>query len=346
MPTLGRLWAGRIFGTNTGNVFLELGGTDDVITGTARLMDTVFGLSVYRVSGTFDDTLRLTAAPTQVEPGIDAGTIEVTAALTPEGNLRGEWRSSLGTAGTFEAYPHDGAAEAQRSAGTSQVPEQVYTSTVALGALRLYANDLWSLAQFIKKEFLIGRVVVTYEVRGNEVSKYLEDFQGEAPSLMELRRLKLAIQEPEAYGINRVVIVDLNAAGQNEVRVQGINESWVVGKCQAIARMLRPFENPLVTTFKKFGLTLNQLIFLAMLVVIPAISSMWSRAAFVAVVVLLMAALYQLHNRFIPSAALYFGQREPSFFQRLWPSLASWLIAASASLAAALAYYWLTRNAG
>jgi len=188
-------------------------------------------------------------------------------------------------------------------------------------------------------------MVVTYAVRGNEVTKYLEDFQKEATALGELRRIKLTIQEPEAHGINKVVIVDLNALGQNDIRVQGINESWVVGKAEAVARMLRVFEKGLVTTYKKFGLTLNQIIFLAMLILIPAIDSLWQRAAFVAFVVLLLGILFWLHGRFIPSVALYFGEREPTVLQRMWPSLAYWLIAATASLAAAFAFYWLTRSA-
>lgn len=109
--------------------------------------------------------------------------------------------------------------------------------------------------------------------------------------------------------------------------------------------MLRVFENALVTTYKKFGLTLNQIIFLAMLVLIPAIASLWQRAGFVVFVVVLLAVLFRLHGRFIPSAALYFGEQEPTIFQRMWPSPASWLITATASLAAAFVFYWLTRRA-
>jgi len=83
MPTLGRLWAGRIFGTNTGNLFLELDSTGNEIAGTARLMDTVFGLTVYRVAGSFDGTLRIRGEPTQAPPGVNTGPIEATAVLTP-----------------------------------------------------------------------------------------------------------------------------------------------------------------------------------------------------------------------------------------------------------------------
>jgi hypothetical protein len=343
MPTLKRLWAGRVFGTNTGNLFLEFDSTDDdKISGTIRFMDSTFGLTVYRVAGSFDGKLLLKGEPAQTPEGADAGLLEITGVLTPEGNLRGGWRSSIGTAGTFEAYPHD--VPDRRADDGVQVPEQIYTSTRTLGALRLYANDFDKLTQFIKEDFIIGRMVVTYSVRNNEVTKYLEDFQKEVPTLGQLRRIKLSIQEPEAHGINKVVVLELNWLGQNEIRVQGINELWVVGKAEAIASILRTFERGLVTTYRKFGLTLNQAIYLAMLILIPAIASLWQRTLFVGVVVLLLAALFQLHSHFIPNATLYFGEKEPTTFQRVWPSLLSWLSAVTASLAAALVFYWLTRK--
>lgn len=344
MATLGRLWAGRVFGTNTGNLFLELECSGVAVSGTARFMDPVFGLTVYRVSGTFDDVLHLSGEPTQVQPETNAGNLNVTARLTPDGSLRGEWKSTLGTAGTFEAFPHDSTHSEQRQAVGHQSPEQIFTSAVSLGALRLYAKDVELLAAFIKKDFLAGRLIATYSVRGNEVSRYFEDFEREAPTLGELRRIKLTIQEPDAHGINKVVTVDVDAAGANEVRVQGVNESWVVGKAEALARTLRTHEKGFVTTYRKFGLTLNQLIFFAMLVFIPAIGSIQSRALFVGVVALLMIALFHLHNRYIPNALLYFGDREPSAFQRWKPAIGSWLIAATAALAAALVFWWLTRN--
>lgn len=345
MGALGRLWAGRIYGTNTGNLFFELNTSGGEVSGTARLMDTLFGLTVYRVTGSFDEILCLHGEPTQSEPSVKTGSIDVTAVLTPDGHLRGEWRSSIGTAGTFEAYPHDVPAPNQRAeSGMTQVPEQIYTSTINLGALRLYAKDVWELAKFIQKDFVVGRMLVTYTVRGNEVTKYLEDFQREAAALGELRRIKLTIQELEAHGINKVVVVDLNSLGRNEIRVQGINESWVVGNGEAIARMLRVSEKGIVTTYKKFGLTLNQIIFLVMLVLIPAIASLWQRAVFVLFVGLLLVILFRLHSRFIPSAALFFGEKEPTVFQRAWPSLVSWLITVTATLAATLLFFWLTRR--
>lgn len=226
---------------------------------------------------------------------------------------------------------------------TTALPEQFYSSTVVFGAVRIYADDLWELVEFIRKDFVVGRPIITYAVRGNEVTKYFEDFRKDASTLGELRRFKLVIQEPEAYGINKVVVLELSAFGQNEVRVQGINESWVTGKAEATARHLRKFEKGLVTTYKKFGLTLNQAIFLAMLVLIPAIQLLWQRAVFVVTVVVLLTILLAIHRRFIPNPILYLSKKEPTLLERAWPSVLSWLLGIAASLIAAWIFKWLTR---
>jgi len=47
MTRLANRWAGRIYGTNTGNVFLELNQDGDNIAGNLRILDSVFGVSVY-----------------------------------------------------------------------------------------------------------------------------------------------------------------------------------------------------------------------------------------------------------------------------------------------------------
>lgn len=356
MPALAKLWAGRIFGTNTGNFFLDLDSSDEgALTGTLRLMDTLFGLAVYNVTGRFDGsgiTLRGDPVPTAKPPAVSNGTIEVTGNLTAEGNIRGTWSSSLGTGGAFEAYPHDQAAANNPGPGPQptsaahsapEPPEQLFLSSVPVGALRMYQGDLWRLIDSIRSDFLIGRPIITYTVRENQVSKYLDDFRAEAATLGQLKRFKLTIQEPEAYGINKVVVLDLDAFGQNELRVQGINESWVTGKSEVISRMLKNFENKLLSAYRRYGLFFNSLLFFAMLVVIPALQSTEQRAIFVAGIVAILFCLFKVHQRFIPHAILYLSDEQPNWFRRTWPSILSWISALTAALAAALVFWWLTK---
>jgi hypothetical protein len=346
VSNIGKLWAGGAYGTNTGNLYIELVKTGPDVTGTLRFMDNAFGLAIYRIEGTFDqETLRIAGKPEKSAEGVELGDLEIESKLTPEGNLRGTWTTTLGNGGTFVAFPHDTAVSSQHWSRGAPVPEQIYTRNLSLGAVRLFAEDVTQLFQHIQQDFVSGRLVVTFNVRGSEVTKYAEDFLQDSQSLGPLKYLKVMIQEPEAYGINRLVVVELNAFGGNEVRVQGIQESWVIGKAEAIAALMMRNQSTLITTYKKFGLNLNQGIFVAMLVAMPSITKWTERALFAVAVFALLAALLWLHAKFIPNATVRMEVERPTLFARTWPTLLSWLVAATASLVAALMFYWLTRNA-
>ncbi len=155
--------------------------------------------------------------------------------------------------------------------------------------------------------------------------------------------LKILIQEHEAYGINRVVVIELRAYGQSEIRVQGVQESWVVGKAETLFSMLKRNESTLVTTYKRFGLNLNQFVFIGMLVVMPSISTWQHRGIFAIAVFALLTFMLWLHARFIPNASIKMTEAKPTWISRTWPSLISWIGAIASSLIAALIFYWLTK---
>lgn len=344
MGTLTKLWAGRIYGTNTGNLFLSLEEIGPTLRGTLRILDSQFGVASYAIVGSYGEEISLNGTPLQAHEGIALGTILVNAHLTAEGNLRGQWESSLGTAGTFEAFPHEQDSISQSLGDRQVVPEQIYTHNIKLGALTLYEADVRAILATIRNDFLSGRPIVTYSVGAGEVTKYADDFFSETTGLSTLSYLKLQIQEPEAYGINKIIVIELQAYGINEVRVQGTNESWVIGRAEVLATFLRKHQNFLATGYKKYGLNLNQVIFMALLVVIPEIESLANRAIFVVVVFALLAILLQLHMRFIPNARIHFGNTTQNVFSRLIPTILSWFFAIAASIVAAYLYTWMTSS--
>lgn len=336
MAGMGKLWAGRLFGTNIGNLFVELDAVDGDFTGTVRFMDDRFGLVTYSIKGTFDGTnIQFAGKCTQSPEGIVNGEISARGILTPEGQLRGQWSSTIGTGGTFILHPHDSNDEAASKAGL--LPERLHLATRTLGAIRLYSEDVQELIGFLSKDFSQGRVVVTYRQRGNEISRYASEMADDLTRLGELRYVKLQIQEPEAYGINRLAIVELNAEGANEVRVQGVQESWVIGKAESVSSLLRIHQKALSTTFRSFGLNINGLLALAALVALPELS-IGRRVVFVLAVAIIAGLIVQAHKRLIPNAMIYLTPRRPSALERAWPQMLSWIIAVSSALVASIVY--------
>ncbi len=186
MTQLGKLWAGRVYGTNTGNLFVEFDEVEPQVVGRLRFLDALAGIAVYSVKGTFADRLVLTGELVQGGEPENHGTLTIDARLTSDGHLRGTWNSTIGTGGTFELLPHDLAIAPEQRKLDQTGPEQLYTRRLTLGAVKLYANDVLALLQYMTEEFVAPRPVVAYRVRGNEVAKYAADFVNEFSVIGEL----------------------------------------------------------------------------------------------------------------------------------------------------------------
>lgn len=342
MSELATNWAGRLYGTNTGNIFIGLKQEGAAVSGKVRFLDDRFGLTIFNGQGTFGDKLSLELTPIQSPEGIAVGNARVIAQLQPDGTLAGTWETVIGTAGTFRAWPH-GDAFAQDTTSKGE-PEQVFNRNIEIGAIRLFSKDLERLLEVVKKDFTQGRLIVTYPQRGNHVTKYAEMFLKQMSELGETRELKIAIQEPESGGINRTVNVDLLEQGNSAVRVSGTNESWVVGKAESISKALRQYQSNVITGYRKYGLNLNSVIFLAMLVFIQDIPTILNRIFFVIAILTLLYILLGIHKKAIPNTIVFLEDKQPSSFQRVWPSIVSWLIGISSSLVAAFIYQLLTSS--
>jgi hypothetical protein len=338
MLKLANRWAGKIYGTNTGNVFLELNQNESKLSGTLKIMDDIFGVSTYSCNGDVSEVgVTLYCEPSEVIEGMRIGNVSVFASISKDGRLTGDWSSEIGTAGTFNIFPHN----LDDIQSKSDIPEQIFNKTIPIGSLRLFKEDIVNLINFMKKDFIEGRVIVTYSQRGSQLTKFADDFINKSHDINELKYFKAVVQEPEAHGINRVAVVELFVSGTSEIRVSGINESWVLGKAECIFQTLKPKQNHFVTTYKKYGLNLNGLIFFSMLVFIPEIVTVVNRAIFVLVVFLLLNVLLFVHAKIIPNTLIYMQENKPNFFHRVWPTLLSWLVAASSSVTAAYIFMLL-----
>lgn len=201
----------------------------------------------------------------------------------------------------------------------------------------MFAEDVRELIGFLSRDFSQGRVIVTYHERGNEITRYATDFESDLTKLGDLRYLKLVIQEPEAYGINKLALIELNAMCTNEVRAQGVQESWVIGKAEAVASQVRLSQNTLSTTFRKFGLNINGVLAVFALAAVPELS-FWRLVIFLFVVAFVAWVVTKLHARFIPNALISLSARKLSWIDRVWPQIISWLLAVLSALVAAIAY--------
>jgi hypothetical protein len=103
MQDIAGKWVGTIQGTNNGSVFAEFFIDDGHLIGSAHINDPMLGVGVYAVTGAYEakERIRLELTPDKQTHLEGHGIVTVLARMPSSGQIVGEWRSTIGTAGTL-----------------------------------------------------------------------------------------------------------------------------------------------------------------------------------------------------------------------------------------------------
>lgn len=331
---LTKRWAGRVWGTNVGNVFVTLDGDDAVLTGTLRINEQGVGIATYAVQGSFEaPTLTLAGNPESQIDGVEFGQLKVTGAMNAKGEIHGDWQTTIGSAGTFVLFPHTGGeppTDVQRA-------EQFHTARHNFGAIEIDREQITEIGESIRRDF--PSVIVTV-VAGTEQARYLEDFRQLQFSADRVEIIKIFAQKPDGLGLNQVVSIEFGPL-VNTAMTQGANEAWVLGQLETLKRDLRRYERTYVTSFRRWGIGINQLMLLAAIVFLPSLGGLKDRAILMAVVLALIFAVNWLHARYVPYAAIHLRPKEQGLLGKAWPRVASWGIGIVAAVIGSLTAVYL-----
>jgi len=319
---LGRLWAGNIYGTNTGNIFVELEGEDAALTGTLRHKEADVGITIYNITGSFDGyKLSLTGTPINLTENTIAGDLTATATLNQKGELQGEWETTIGSAGVLLLYPHD----THVTDLSDLPPAQLHIGRYNFGAIEINREQIITFTENIQRNFAKGKVVVSVTA-GTEQVRYLEDFKTLEFRENQAEIIKVSVQEPESGGINKSVTVEFSPQ-VNWVMTQGSNEAWVLGELEKMKRDLRRFERVYITKIKSIGYGFNHFLFVATIVYLPSLTSLGDRAILMAVAFALIYVVNWLHSQYLPFTAIYLGKKPKGLMAWIGLSVGSVLIA-------------------
>lgn len=322
-------WAGKAWGTNIGEVFLRLEGEDGALSGTLRMNEQGVGIAIYAVQGSFEaPTLTLTGQPQAEIEDVEFGQLAVTGTLNAQGELRGDWETTIGSAGTFALFPHVGS----EPANEVQRAEQFHIARHDFGAIEIDQQQIADIGETIRQEF--PAVIVTV-VAGTEQARYLDDFKQTKFSADKAQIIKIHASKPDGAGFNQIVSIEFGPQ-VNSVITQGANEAWVLGKLETLKRELRGFERTYVTNFKRWGIGINQFMLLAAIVFLPSLSGLRDRAILMSAVLALAFGVNWTHSRYFPFAAIFLREKKRSFVGRVWTSIASWVVGIAAAVVAAL----------
>ncbi|MFS8183650.1 hypothetical protein ACMG4P_19145 [Pseudovibrio denitrificans] len=336
--TIAKRWAGFAYGTNTGKLFLKLDGDDDQLTGTLHHNEPGVGVIVYDIKGKFEgSSLSFSGSPQANLALVNLGDLSAHGSLNANGNVRGDWSTTVGTAGTFELYPHAHSENHQSEPQPSG--EKLHTARHQFGAISIDRAEIIEIADTIQKEFKNSNLVITISGQ-TEQSLYLSDFKEKHSEFKEAVVVTLRASEAETNNINKVVQVDFGPI-HNGLMTQGANEAWVLGFKEKLTFAVKPYQKFYATKFNKLGVTLNQIALILTVTYVPSIDWTPGRFIFVAWVLLLLTAINYLHKKYLPFASFNFSQKPRGFFAKIWPSLLSLIIATTAAIAAALPVAYL-----
>lgn len=327
--TITKRWAGKAWGTNMGDLFLRLEGEDAALTGTLRMNEQGVGIAVYAVQGSFDaPTLTLTGEVQEEVEGVEFGQLTAVGTLNAQGEFRGDWETTIGSAGTFALFPHVGAEQTNEL----QRAEQFHIARYDFGAIEIDQQQAAEIGDIIRQEF--PAVIVTV-VAGTEQARYLDDFKRTRFSADKAQIIKIHASKNDGAGFNQTVTVEFGPQ-VNSVITQGANEAWVLGKLETLKRELKGFERTYVTNFKRWGIGINQFMLLAAVVFLPSMSGLRDRAILMGAVLALAFVVNWTHSRYFPFAAIYLREKKRSLIGRVWTSIASWVVGIAAAVVAAL----------
>lgn len=327
-------WAGRVWGTNVGNVFVTLDGEDGALTGTLRLNEPGVGIAVYAVQGAFNaPTLTLAGQPEAEIEGVVLGQVSITGTMNAKGEIHGDWQTTIGSAGTFVLFPHATGEQTE----AAQPVAQFHTARFNFGAIEIDKDQITEIAESIQRDF--PSVIVTV-VAGTEQARYLDEFKQLQFTVDRAEIIKIFAQKPDETGANRVVSIEFGPQ-VNWAMTQGANEAWVLGRLETLKRDLKRYERTYITTFKRWGIGINQVVLLAAIVFLPSLGSLLDRAILMGVALALIFGINWLHSRYVPYASIYLRERKKGWLGKAWPRVASWGIGIVAAVVGTLAAAYL-----
>ncbi len=97
-------WTGSFEGTNSGGLSFTITQKEKALSGHATIHEPALGMSQYTIIGEAGPLTKFRLSPLQQMPNLTYGIIQVNCRLVDNETLMGQWESSTGTNGVFNAH--------------------------------------------------------------------------------------------------------------------------------------------------------------------------------------------------------------------------------------------------
>lgn len=326
-------WAGRVFGTHTGNMFLCLEYKENIYSGVLRFNSDIYGIVTYDVkaSQTDLDNLVIEGSPTIKQEGLDYGLLEGRARLSIKGEIHGEWHTSIGSGGTFVVFPQPTLNEEIEAA---EPTPRLHTKRINIGPVSISKDDIIEISERLDKEFKSGRLVITIVSETEEILN-LEELRSKKFAPEKAALVRLFARRPDGVDSENMVEIEF---GQNfnVVLAQGADQSWVIGRAEKLKSEMKKYEKLYSSQLNVRGITVPRLFFVLAIIASPSIPTLQSRLIFFGIVIALLMASDWIHEKFFPFSTIFLGRKRSSKLGAVLMTILSWLITVTAGTISAL----------
>lgn len=318
---LGKLWAGRVSGTNVGNVFLKIDGEPNQLKGTISLNEPNVGIATYDVAGSFiGNTLALNGSPSNSIEGYEFGDLSASLELNDSGELVGEWTTSIGSTGAVTLWPQN--QDVKKKSESNLIPA-FHSASHDFKPLVIDRSAIQNLGNSLKIDFPRSDVIVTV-VNETEKRFFLEDFDDIRFQFEKAKNIILFIQEVEQNGITKSVRLNLGQSFNN-LAVQGSNEAWVSGKLNVLRAEIKQYEKSFFGRIRRFGFGLNQALVLGGIIFLPSFNTWVERTVLMLGILATVWALNATSQKWLINATIYMDDQPIGWFRKYLPTVLSWV---------------------
>jgi hypothetical protein len=192
----------------------------------------------------------------------------------------------------------------------------LYQKTITLGSYKLDQTDFVNLLGVLRQG--INQVVLfAFTIKDGEKIYYKigDELIKDEKIPDKIREITISLNEPIANVGDKVIYLSLGKS-QSSLTIWSQDSIWVEGKCKEILDYLKRFASKWHYYYGKYGLWVNSLIFLCLLVILPSIHNIIKRLILTSVTFILLLILLGMYNLIYENTVIYFRKTRVNLFRK------------------------------
>lgn len=311
-------WIGNTYGTHPANLFVEFSNNNGAIAVTIRAASQNISEVKTFIGSCIQNENSITSSINEISEKLQTGiTGNIVLTVISENQLEGSFELSDQTKGVIKISRF----LFSNAINNRSQPLQIIAKEIPLNyPLKIYKKDINKIITIMQElSTPSGTLIITEQARGTKIIKYANDYLNTKEHQSTIDSLSFTTQTMVA-GFTNTLTLNLNRHGPSYIISQSADFLWSHATPILLKEILELNTNKLLGLYKKFGLEINGLLFLTLLVILPSFEF---KLRLVSVVgFLIFAFSYRFGYRRISQTIIEADTDKPTTFKEKHPKTA------------------------